>query len=107
MVVYDTPTPGELNDSAEFEGVLAVPLIFSHDGGIIDTNINLEITGQGDEEIRYTLDFTEPTINSELYTGPISIQQNSIVRAKAFKENYISLHSYTRNYFLIFRVIYR
>ncbi len=99
LVVYDTPTPGELNDSAEFEGVLAVPLIFSHDGGIINTNINLEITGQGDEEIRYTLDFTEPTINSELYTGPISIQQNSIVRAKAFKENYISLHSNTRNYF--------
>ena len=99
LVVYDTPTPGELNDSAEFEGVLAVPLTFSHDGGIIDTNINLEITGQGDEEIRYTLDFTEPTLNSELYTGPISIQQNSIVRAKAFKENYISLHSNTRNYF--------
>ena len=99
LVVYDTPTPGELNDSAEFEGVLAVPLTFSHDGGIINTNINLEITGQGDEEIRYTLDFNEPTINSELYTGPISIQQNSIVRAKAFKENYISLHSNTRNYF--------
>jgi hypothetical protein len=99
LVVYDTPTPGELNDSSEFEGVLAVPLTFSHDGGIINTNINLEITGQGDEEIRYTLDFNEPTINSELYTGPISIQQNSIVRAKAFKENYISLHSNTRNYF--------
>jgi hypothetical protein len=99
LVVYDTPTPGELNDSAEFEGVLAVPLTFSHDGGIINTNINLEITAQGDEEIRYTLDFTEPNINSELYTGPISIQQNSIVRAKAFKENYISLHSNTRNYF--------
>ena len=99
LVVYDIPTPGELNDSAEFEGVLAVPLNFSHDGGIINTNINLEITGQADEEIRYTLDFTEPTINSELYTGPISIQQNSIVRAKAFKENYISLHSNTRNYF--------
>ena len=99
LVVYDTPTPGELNDSAEFEGVLAIPLTFSHDGGIINTNINLEITGQGDEEIRYTLDFNEPTINSELYTGPISIQQNSIVRAKAFKENYISLHSNTRNYF--------
>ena len=99
LVVYDTQTPGELNDTAEFEGVLAVPITFSHDGGIINTNINLEITAQGDEEIRYTLDFTEPNINSELYTGPISIQQNSIVRAKAFKENYISLHSNTRNYF--------
>ena len=70
--MYDTPTPGEVNDSDEFEGVLVAPLTFSHDGGIIDSNINLEITGQADEEIRYTLDFTEPTINSQLYTAPIS-----------------------------------
>ena len=49
--------------------------------------------------ITYTTDFTEPDENSILYTGPISIDETTIVRAKAFKENYISLHSNSRNYF--------
>jgi hypothetical protein len=99
LVAYENPTPGEPNDPVYYEGVLGIPLTFSHDGGVLDSNINLEITGQDDVEIRYTLDFREPTPNSPLYTGPIPIEENSIVRAKAFKENYISLHSNTRNYF--------
>ena len=49
--------------------------------------------------ITYTTDFTEPDENSNIYTGPITIDETTIVRAKAFKENYISLHSNSRNYF--------
>ena len=100
-VAYEDPTPGEENDTFEYAGVLGVPLTFSHDGGSIDSTINLEITGDGTEdEIRYTTDFTEPNQNSNLYTGPLTIDETSIIRAKAFKEGYISLHSNTRNYFL-------
>ena len=99
LTIYDLPTPGEENDTTEFEGVFGNELLFSHDGGNLNQSISLEITGNGDGEIRYTTDFTEPTETSQLYTGPININQTTIVRAKAFKENYISLHSYTRNYF--------
>ena len=99
-VAYQDPTPGEENDTFEYSGVLGVPLTFSHDGGSITGSIGLEIIGDGNEdEIRYTTDFTEPDENSNLYTSPLTIDETSIVRAKAFKEGYISLHSNTRNYF--------
>ena len=99
-VAYEDPTPGEENDTFEYAGVLGVPLTFSHDGGSIDSTINLEITGDGTEDmITYTTDFTEPDENSNIYSGPIVIDETTIVRAKAFKENYISLHSNSRNYF--------
>ena len=99
-VAFQDPTPGEENYTSEYSGVLGVPLTFSHDGGSIDTTINLEISGDGTEDmITYTTDFTEPDENSTIYTGPITINETTIVRAKAFKDGYISLHSNTRNYF--------
>ena len=99
-VAYQDPTPGEENESYEYSGVLGVPVTFSHDGGNITGPINLEIFGDGNEDmITYTTDFTEPDENSNIYTGPIAIDETTIVRAKAFKENYISLHSNSRNYF--------
>ena len=68
---------------------------------IFQNPINLlKLQGNGiEDEIRYTIDFTEPNENSTLYSGPISISENAIIRAKAFKDDYISLYSNTRNYF--------
>ena len=85
-VAYQDPTPGEENESYEYSGVLGVPVTFSHDGGNITGPINLEIFGDGNEDmITYTTDFTEPDENSNIYTGPIAIDETTIVRAKAFK----------------------
>ncbi|MDE5795113.1 MAG: chitobiase/beta-hexosaminidase C-terminal domain-containing protein, partial [Muribaculaceae bacterium] len=37
-------------------------------------------------EIRYTTDGSEPTVESELYTGPINVENDVTVRARAFAE---------------------
>ncbi|NDB56479.1 lamin tail domain-containing protein, partial [archaeon] len=63
-VAYQEPTPGEQNNTFEYSGVLGVPLTFSHNGGNITSSINLEIFGDGTEDmITYTTDFTEPDEN--------------------------------------------
>jgi hypothetical protein len=36
-------------------------------------------------ELRYTLDGTDPTVSSPLYTGPIKLSYSTIVRARAFR----------------------
>lgn len=40
----------------------------------------------GNTEIRYTLDGTEPTANSTLYTGAIVLQKSAKIRAAAFRD---------------------
>lgn len=40
----------------------------------------------GKAEIRYTLDGTEPTVNSTLYTGAIVLQKSAKIRAAAFRD---------------------
>ncbi len=39
-------------------------------------------------DIRYTLDNTEPTINSTMYTAPINVTSYSIIKAKGFRANW-------------------
>jgi len=39
-------------------------------------------------EIRYTIDGTEPGVNSPLYTVPFKINKNTQIKARGFKEGY-------------------
>ena len=47
--------------------------------------ILIHMTTAGKAEIRYTLDGTEPTVNSTLYTGAIVLQKSAKIRAAAFR----------------------
>ena len=48
--------------------------------------ILIHMTTAGNAEIRYTLDGTEPTGNSALYTGAIVLQKSAKIRAAAFRD---------------------
>lgn len=48
--------------------------------------ILIHMTTAGNTEIRYTLDGTEPTANSTLYTGAIVLQKSAKIRAAAFRD---------------------
>lgn len=43
-----------------------------------------------DAEIRYTLDGTEPTLSSSLYTKPVQIKHSALVKARQFHKQQIS-----------------
>ena len=98
LVYFDIPTPEGENNSEEFLGVLISEVIFSHNAGILESPISLVLEAGEDEYIRYTKDRTEPNALSYLYEGPIEINVNSVIRAKSFKDSYISSYSYTRTY---------
>ncbi len=67
-VTFNQPTPLAAN------GIIApqFEIEFSQDAGIYSDNVNLELTSNSSTaEIRYTLDGSDPTIESSLYTDPI------------------------------------
>jgi hypothetical protein len=88
------PTPGEEN---QFDGEIVLPAPeFSSKRGFYETPFNLEINvdfsnlpaGQGDAQIFYTIDGTEPNDNNGTeYTSPLLINKTTVLRAVTIKGN--------------------
>ena len=62
---------------SEKESVVVSDPVFSYESGMYENNIQLTITAGGGTEVYYTLDGSEPDINSIKYTGPIEIDDVS------------------------------
>jgi formylglycine-generating enzyme required for sulfatase activity len=67
-------------------GVVSAPT-FDPQGGLYTStfSVTLSSTTAG-AAIRYTLDGSDPTDSSALYSGPVAITQNTTIKAKAFKQ---------------------
>lgn len=72
---------------AKGNGAAAADPAFNIKGGSYETAQNIILTcSTADAAIRYTLDGSEPTVESTLYQEPISITETTTIKAKAFKE---------------------
>ncbi len=69
---------------------LAPEPIFSVESGMLTaaTSITLSSSIPG-ADIYYSLDGSEPDINSTLYTGPITISQTAVLRARVIANGYV------------------
>ncbi|MDO5022345.1 MAG: lamin tail domain-containing protein [Eubacteriales bacterium] len=80
---FDAATPG-LKNTTGFPGFSEKPVL-SLAGGLYKQDISVAISVTDGSSVRYTLDGSTPTIdNSQLYTGPISISDTCVLRARAF-----------------------
>ena len=87
---FDKPTPGVQNVTSGFDGVLDVDIAFSHEGGEASPlQLELSVEELGGE-IRYTTNSTIPNESSTLYQGPVSISDNTVIRARFFKDGFLS-----------------
>jgi hypothetical protein len=97
---FAQPTPGAANTSAGYLAATADPE-FSLKGGFYQTAITLSLsTNSNNAAIYYTLDGSEPTTKSNLYTQPITISSTKVVRAKAFGANLLPSKTVTHTYFI-------
>lgn len=98
---FDTPTPDTSNNSsAYFTNYLSKPS-FSLPAGFYNSSQTLSMsTSTG--FIRYTLDGKDPVQTSALYTGPITIDSTTVVRARTYSTNPLELPSevITNTYFI-------
>lgn len=98
------PTPGQANCGTICENVLGDP-VFSEHGRVLTgagKTLTLELSvPEGSPEgtqIRYTLDGSEPTATSPLYTEPFVLKNTSVIRAKLFCTGWLSPRSTTQSY---------
>jgi hypothetical protein len=98
VAYFESPTPGAENVGDGYNGIVQSELTFSHDGGEFSGQ-SISLSGAGEnEEIRYTLDATVPSSQSSLYSSPIIIDDNTVVRARIFKTNHIPSRTESRTY---------
>ena len=96
---FPVPTPGAENTTASYIGFVA-DTKFSHDRGFYETAFMLTITSvTPSATIRYTTDGSIPTAsNGMTYSGPILIDETTVVRAYASLTDYeptdVDTHTY-------------
>lgn len=71
---FDSPTPGQSNTTSGYQETLNPP-VFSHEAGFYNNSFQLNISPTASSEtVYYTLDGSEPTTNSNIYNGTITIE---------------------------------
>ncbi|MAU00233.1 MAG: dockerin [Anaerolineaceae bacterium] len=74
---FTEPTPGASNTTTGYSDILEPPIL-SHTGGFYTEGFQLELTtDQPDTTIYYTLDGSEPTTSSAVYSGPITVDSRT------------------------------
>jgi hypothetical protein len=92
LIVYDRAlSPSERRSVEEYLKAkyrianMATPPVISPNGGLFGGSVLVSMNTQTPgAEIRYTLDGSEPTGSSPLYTAPFSLSQSTTVKAKTF-----------------------
>lgn len=81
-VFFDAPTPGATNNSSHTTGYASAP-IFSETELYQTTAFSLSIESSSSATIYYTTDGSKPSTSSKIYSGSLSISDNTVIRAFA------------------------
>lgn len=101
--VFTNSTLGVSNNASTVYDSYAEKPQFSLQAGFYNGGVNLSISVLDPTlEIRYTTNGNEPTLASNLYNGPISINSTQVIRARTFSSNPAILPSFieTNTYFI-------
>lgn len=85
---FKTPTPNAANSGSGYV-YCATEVQFSVQGGVQSGPVELALSAQEGMTIFYTTDGTNPTGKSTVYTGPMTISKNTVVKAVAWREGAI------------------
>jgi hypothetical protein len=96
-----SPTPNASNSSAtSYSGYLTDSVAYSLPAGFYAGAQTLSLSTKSGSTIRYTTDGSKPNASSPIYSGPISISSNQVIRAACYKPGYITDKFETNTYFI-------
>lgn len=95
---FSTPTPNEENTNGVAE-VTETPFVETPDGVYNDVDqVNVVLSGEG--QIYYTLDGSEPTLNSRVYAEPLVLTETTVIRAMSVCEGKLPSAVVTASYII-------
>lgn len=97
---FDAPTPGAANSGGLAAADRLARPVFSPPGGVYAAGQSVTITAAPGADIRYTTDGRRPTAASPLYTGPITVNAPTVIRARAFAAGTLSSRPATASYLI-------
>lgn len=97
---YVDPTPKAANSAAGYVG-RADEAVFSVEGGMYDAGetLTLTLSAPSGSTIFYTTDCSEPDQSSSVYTGPITLSANAIIRTVVYQDDRLPSLTTTQSYF--------
>ena len=98
-VFYKNITLGYNNSDSYYEGYSHEP-IFSIDGGYVEKDTKIELSTPDNSTIYYTLDGSFPSSSSTKYDEPITITKTTVIKAIAYKDDYLPSDIISRTYFI-------
>ena len=92
-------TPAMANNAAAYAG-RAREAAASVQGGLFSSgeSFMVELSAPAGSRIYYTLDCTDPTEASTLYTGPIQVSGTTILRSRVYRDGYLPSFTDTQSY---------
>lgn len=85
---FDDPTPGTNNSTAGAANIVTDSVIFSDKGGKHLGGIVVSLSAKNvSDKIYYSTDGSEPDKNDNLYTSPININIDTVIRARIIRDN--------------------
>ncbi len=90
------PTPGKANDELSGDGQ-AKKVKFDVDAGAYSSTATINLSG---EDIRYTLDGSEPTSESATYSEAITVSSTKVIKTKSFDSDKLPSKTTANTYFI-------
>lgn len=92
------PTPGKKNPDKGYDKLTTDRIEYSKAGGFYTGNISVNLSASAEDTIYYTVDGSEPTNESLLYSDDIIINKNTVVRARIIKNGFLPSPIYSQTY---------
>ena len=97
---YPEPTPEARNSTVAYTGKALAPIL-SEPAGFYDNPVLLEMQSPIETaDIRYTLDGSTPGLYSALYSTPVTISSNTVVKAISIEEGQMISDVVSNTYFI-------
>ncbi|MDO5576512.1 MAG: CotH kinase family protein, partial [Fibrobacter sp.] len=97
--ILANPTPEAPNDTKCYNAIADIPQSVTM-GGFYDKAVSVKLTCAGNQEIRYTLDGSEPDQSSQLYTKELTIDSSAVLRYASFGDGFARSEIRTETFFI-------